>query len=91
MVQYHAGRYDDAATNLRHSALLNPDFMPVHLWLAANHGHLCESEGAKTAIVALHRLNSAMSIRLIGETVPFKDTKMLASMVDDLRQAGLPE
>jgi tetratricopeptide (TPR) repeat protein len=91
MVQYHAGRYDEAGTNLRHSALLNPDFMPVHLWLAANDGHLCESEGAKSAIDALHRLNPAMSIQRIGETVPFKDTKMLALMADDLRKAGLPE
>lgn len=91
MVQYHAGRHVDAATNLHQSALLNPDFMPVHLWLAANQAHLGNSSEAENAVVALNRLNPTMSIRLTGEIVPLKDAEMLASMADDLRKAGMPE
>ncbi len=91
MAQYHAGRHDDAETNLRKAVLLNPDFMPVHLWLAANEVHLDKAEDVKNAIMALHRINPAMTIRQIGELVPFGNASMLASMAEDLRRAGLPE
>ena len=91
MAQYHAGRYDDAETNLRESALLNPDFMPVQLWLAANQAHKDNAAEAKRAIAALRRINPAMTIRLASEYVPFRDATMLASLADDLRKAGMPE
>ena len=91
MAQYHAGRHLDAAKNFRECALLNPDFMPVYIYLAANHAHLGESDDAKNAAAELCRINPSMSIRLVGEMIPFGDASMLAGISEDLRKAGLPE
>jgi tetratricopeptide (TPR) repeat protein len=91
MAQYHDGRHHEAETNLRKAELLNPDFMPVHLWLAANQAHLGKAEEARSAMVALCRINPAMTIRLAGEFVPFKDVSTFDSFAADLRKAGLPE
>lgn len=91
MAQYHTGSNDDAGINLRESALLNPDFMPVHLWMAANEARLGNTKAAERAIAALRGINPAMNIRLTIETVPFSDDVMLTDFIDDLRAAGLPE
>ena len=91
MARYHAGRYEDAAKNLRESALLNPDFMPVYIYLAANHARLGQTDQARDAVAELRRLNPAMSVGLIGEVIPYKEASMLAAISEDLRKAGLPE
>jgi tetratricopeptide (TPR) repeat protein len=91
MAQYHAGHHHDAETNLRQSALLNPDFMPVHLYLAANQAHLGKADEANDAVEALRRINPAMTIGLASGYVPYKDAAVLAAVVEDLRHAGLPE
>ena len=91
MAQYHAGRHHDAAKNLRQCALLNPDFMPVYIYLAANHARLGQTEDAGNAAAELRRLNPVMSVRLIGEVIPYKEASMYAAIAEDLRKAGLPE
>ena len=91
MAQYHAGRHHDAGTSLRQCALLNPDFMPVYIYLAANHAHLGESDDTRNAAAELCRINPSMSIRLVGEVIPYKEASMLAAISENLRKAGLPE
>ena len=65
--------------------------MPVYIYLAANHAHLGEIDNAKSATTELRRINPSMSIRLVGETIPYKGTSLLAAIAEDLRRAGLPE
>lgn len=91
IAQYHSDRFGDAEGNLRKSALLNPDFMPVHFYIAANHIHIGKNEEARRAFAEVVRLNPEMSVQTVKFYIPISDPKVLARLIDDLREAGLPE
>jgi hypothetical protein len=67
---YCLGRSKEAVVSLRESALLNPDFMPVHLWLAATYAPLGNRAEANASVAAVQRVNSAVSLVWYGEIVP---------------------
>ena len=89
---YMLKQYAQALPLLRDSVSRAPKLRPSHVWLAATHAQLKQTEDARAERLEVLRLQPNYTIA--GTTrrlTPFKLAKDEKHFLDGLRKAGLPE
>jgi adenylate cyclase len=88
---YQLGRYPEAAAQLKHRVLRNPDTDTSRVWLAAAYGQMGQFEEAREAWREALRVNPAYSLEHRRKVLPYKNPEDFEKVIDGLRKAGLPE
>lgn len=86
-----AGRFDAASSWAAKSFASLPSFLMVVSVIAASHALAGRMDEARRAMQHLRRLDPALRISNLGDWLPIRRPKDLATFVDGLRRAGLPE
>jgi TolB-like protein/Flp pilus assembly protein TadD len=88
---YHAlGRYEESVRVLEEALELNPNYMPVPLLLALSHLFLGNTAEARRYAAHAMDLNPGLSVDLLRERMPFRDSAVWAQRAELLRQIGVP-
>jgi serine/threonine protein kinase/Tfp pilus assembly protein PilF len=90
MGHYLLGRHDEAADAARGTIHLAPDNLEAHVILAAAlaaSGHAAEARPTRAEIL---RISPGFAVDDFAKGQPFTDPSILAGLVADLREAGLP-
>jgi TolB-like protein/Flp pilus assembly protein TadD len=82
-------RYEEAMSALKGALTRSPDHLGAHLMLAIIYGEIGREEEARAHVAEALRINPQLSIELLEQISPFKDTAIFERMVDNLRRAGL--
>jgi adenylate cyclase len=88
---FYAGRYKEAAAWATKSIGENPKYPPVWRTAAASNALLGRQEQAQNAMARLRQLDPTLRIATLKFVIPNLRPDLLATMVDGLRKAGLPE
>jgi len=86
-----AGRYNEACLWAKQALEHHPDFVAALRLLAASSALGGRLEEAQATMRHLLRLNPMLRVSDLKEVYPFRRPKDLASLIDGLRKAGLPE
>jgi TolB-like protein len=86
-----AGRFDDASSWAEKAYRDLPSFLLVVAIIAASHALAGRTDEAQRAIGHLRQLDPVMRLSTLEGWLPLHRPKDLATFVDGLRQAGLPE
>jgi adenylate cyclase len=84
-------RYEEAIVAQKRALTRNPDFLGSHLLLAATYIALDRKEEAHNHVVEALRISPQISLDALRETLPVKDQAKLESLLEALREAGLPD
>ncbi|MDC9823392.1 adenylate/guanylate cyclase domain-containing protein [Devosia sp. ZB163] len=85
------GDYEEALRWAKRSASANPSFVCTFWMLAAASAHLGHMDDAKRHIATLKRLSPGVTVKRVWDGQPQRDPSRLASVLEGLRLAGLPE
>jgi adenylate cyclase len=88
---YGLGRYAKAAKALEKAVQKNQNAVPAHVFLAASYRQLGRQDDAEWEVEQCLMSAPETTLSQIANTLPFKDEAELERLLDDLRQAGLPE
>jgi adenylate cyclase len=88
---YALGRYEEAATVLKHRVALNANTDASRVLLAACYGQLGRVDEAREAWREALRVNPAYSLEHRRKVLPYKKPEDFERLVEGLRKAGLPE
>jgi adenylate cyclase len=83
------GRYEEAIAVLKKALPLNPDFLPIHYFLAISYSELDRQEEARTEVAAVLRISPNYSLEVLRQRLPYKDPAVLERITAALRKAGL--
>ena len=87
---YHLmGRYEEAVEVLKRARDRNPDFLPVHAYLAASYCELGQEEEARAQAAEVVRLSPQTSIKAWRHRLPYRDQAVLERLYSSWRKAGL--
>ncbi len=81
------GRYQEAIATYKRALPVNPDYLPVHIGLAATYSLSGREEEARAAAAEVLRINPRFNLESYARTLPYEAQAELAA----LREAGLPE
>jgi len=84
-----AGRYAEAQAPLQRFLSRYPNFLPVHLMLAAVYSELGQAAEARAEAAEVLRLNPQFSLAVHRQRTPIKDPAVLERHLTALRKAGL--
>ncbi len=91
-IAFNLAHYDDAIKILEQALQLNPTSSRARVWLAAAYAHTGNIEDASWELAeAASMEDTPLSIELIDQVVPFKNTKKKQHLLDGLRKAGLKD
>jgi adenylate cyclase len=82
-------RYEEAMPALKRALTRSPDHLGAHLMLAFIYGEIGREEEARAHVAEALRINPQLSIALLEQISPFKDTAIFERVGDHLRRAGL--
>lgn len=85
------GSYTEALDSLKQSSVLIPDFLPPHLIQAVVCAKLGLTDEASVEVAKVKALSPIATLRWMERSLPFKNARDLAMMVEAARTAGLPE
>jgi tetratricopeptide (TPR) repeat protein len=86
-----AGRFDTASSWAKKSFRDLPSFLMVVSIIAASHALAGRADEARRAMQHLRQLDPALRISNLKDWLPIQRPKHLATFVEGLRRAGLPE
>lgn len=84
------GRFDTASALADDACRDYPGFLLATATLAASHALAGRLPEAKQALATLRRLDPALRLSSIGQWLPIRRPDNLATLIEGLRQAGLP-
>ncbi len=84
-----AGKPEEAIAPLKQCLLRYPNWLDIHLTLAAVYSELDKDAEAQAEITEVLRLNPKFSLKVHRERVPIKDPTVLEHHISLLRKAGL--
>ncbi len=82
-------RYEEAMATLKRALTRSPDDFGIHLLLASIYSEIGREEEARAHVAEALRINPQLSMELLEQIIPFKDTAIFERMGDNLRRAGL--
>lgn len=85
------GRFDMASSWAEKAIQDLPSFLLAVAVLAASHAHVGRTDEAKRAMVHLRQLDPTLHLSNIANWLPIRRPENVATLVDGLRKAGLPE
>ncbi len=91
LVDYLAGRYDEAAEWARRTIDARPDFPPGWRMLAASTAMAGSPDDAQTALQELLRLAPETTLETTRSGLPIRHPEHMELYLEGLRKAGLPE
>jgi len=84
-----AGHYEEARTVLQHHLSRYPNWLHIHLMLAAVYSELGQDAEAQKEAAEVLRLNPNFSLAVHKQRMPIKDPAVLERHIAALRKAGL--
>jgi tetratricopeptide (TPR) repeat protein len=82
-------RYEEAMAALKRALTRSPDHYGIHLGLSSIYSEVGREEEARAHVAQALRINPQLSIALLEQISPFKDTAIFERVGDHLRRAGL--
>jgi adenylate cyclase len=82
-------RYEEAMVALKRGLTRSPDHYGIHLVLSSIYSEIGREEEARAHVAEALRINPQLSIEVLEQIIPFKDTAIFERMGDNLRRAGL--
>jgi adenylate cyclase len=82
-------RYAEAMAALKRVLTRSPDHYGIHLMLANIYSEEGREKEARAHVAEALRINPQLSIEVLEQIIPFKDTAIFERMSDNLRRAGL--
>jgi len=86
-----AGRHEEATSWAEKAFRDLPSFLLAVAVLAASHALAGRIAEAQRAMAEVRRLDPGLRLSKVGDWLPIHRTENLATFVDGLRKAGLPE
>jgi len=83
------GQYEEAIATLRRALNRSPNFLPIHVYLAAIYIELGREEEAHAAAAEVLRLDPKFSVERFAKNLPYKDQTELERIFDAMREMGL--
>ena len=91
LAHYTLGQYPEALAALNDCALRAPNYGAVHLWLAATHARMGQTDAARAEADKLLALDPEFTIeRVARNIIAFKHKEAEEDCFDAMRLAGLP-
>jgi adenylate cyclase len=84
-------RHEEAITVLKKVLHYQPDFLGVHIHLAACYAALGREEEARAEAAEVLRLTPKFSVKKYAKRLAIKENAVKESYIDVLRKAGLPD
>ena len=92
LAHYTLGQYPEALAALGECALRAPNYGAVHLWLAATHARMGQTDAARAEADKVLALDPGFTIeRVAKSTIAFKYKEAEEDCFEAMRLAGLPE
>jgi adenylate cyclase len=82
-------QYEEAIAAQKRALARSPDHLGIHLVLATIYSELGREEEARAHVAEALRTNPQLSLEVLRQRVPFKDTAPSERISDALRKAGL--
>jgi adenylate cyclase len=82
-------RYEEAMATLKRALTRSPDDLGIHLVLAVIYSEIGREEEARAHVAEALRINPQLSMKVLEQIIPFKDTAIFERVGDNLRKAGL--
>jgi adenylate cyclase len=83
------GQYDESVATLKMALELNPDYLPAHIFLAANYSSTGRHSEADASAREILRINPRFTIDSHARTIPYKYGADVERELAALRSAGL--
>jgi adenylate cyclase len=81
--------YEEAIEVLKRGIIRNPDFLGIHLALAALYAEMGLIEEAQREVKEILRMSPHFSIEMLRGVIPSKDTAIIERLTEAFRKAGL--
>ena len=88
---YTLGQTEQAITALEAAKARNPSAVPIRLHLAATYVRAGRLEDAEWEVEEIQSISPNETLAHVAKTHPTRDAQALQKLLDELRQAGLPE
>ncbi len=88
---YALGRYEEAIDALELGEERNENAIPIKLFLAASYVRADRLEDAEWTVEQIRVINPVTTLSHTDKTLPTHDADFKARLLDDLREAGLPD
>jgi TolB-like protein/DNA-binding winged helix-turn-helix (wHTH) protein/Tfp pilus assembly protein PilF len=88
---YTLGQTEKAITALEAAKTRNPNVVPIRLHLAASYVRAGRLGDAEWEVEEIRTISPDETLGNVARTHPTRDQKALAVLLDELREAGLPE
>jgi TolB-like protein/DNA-binding winged helix-turn-helix (wHTH) protein/Tfp pilus assembly protein PilF len=88
---YTLGQTEQAITALEAAKSRNPNVVPIRLHLAASYVRAGRLEDAEWEVEEIQTISPDETLGHVARTHPTSDSRALQTMLDELREAGLPE
>jgi adenylate cyclase len=82
-------RYEEAMATLKRALTRSPDDLGIHLMLAVIYSEIGREEEARAHVAEAQKINPQLTMEVLEQIIPFKDTAIFERMGDSLRRAGL--
>jgi adenylate cyclase len=86
---YLTGRYEEAIETLGRARYREPDWLPLHVYLAASYIEVGQVDEARAAVSAYKRLDPKTPIEAWRQRLPYKNQAVIEGLFDSLQKAGL--
>lgn len=83
------GQYDESIATLKMALELHPDYLPAHIFLAANYSSMGRDSEADASAREILRINPKFTIESHARTLPYKHGPDVERELAALRNAGL--
>ena len=84
-------QHEEAIEIFQRALIVNPDFLPIHLVLAAIYAEKGSKNAAKMEVSEIHRLSPENpSLEALYKKFPYRDPAVSVRIIEGLRKAGLP-
>lgn len=91
LASYTLGRYTEAVESLQEALTRNENALLPRLYLAASYVRLGQQDDAEWEIEQAMLQNPSASVSQLADTLPYEHRDQMIAVLEDLRQAGLPE
>ncbi|WP_455208695.1 winged helix-turn-helix domain-containing protein [Kaarinaea lacus] len=91
LAYYTMGKYEDSVKALQNALERNESVLMPRLFLAASYVRLGRLDDAQWEIEQVSVLRPGTTISHLASTLPYEHQDQMNALLDDLRQAGLPE
>lgn len=83
------GHYEKAIGPLERARDRNPNFLPVHVYLAASYNELGRQKEAQAEVAEIKKLSPETSMETWKQRLPYKDQAIVERLFLSLQKAGL--